>query len=345
MEVWDLSNLRGGVIEMWSKGVFTAASIIATASIILAQALKSHLPPATSTAPAPRLKSFLTQAYDLKPKYKKGAVRYQRLVIVYYAMDAAGHVVNRNEVRASIERRVESVLPDGKAYEQIAWKNWASRMAQGATGAYGPYQRCEWAEGFSYRFSAEDPHDKFHWNYEKFPKTMQAYLILMHTVDAHFEFDYLRSSYHGAIEKLRRIGDEVEAPDSHQRFTINFPPLVPNSYLDKKDVYTKFIGLTVAGGEPCAILAHRQGPGDFWLDFAVGSEQTRRSEITSTFAGNLYVRLSDGSLVHGDFVEWVSSKMAGPSPERAIYAYTRGDYSIDEISREEYVKGIGDSAK
>jgi len=323
----------------------TATSIIALASVMFAQGTKTNPPSPSSASSLAKLKPSLTQTYDLKPKYKQGEVCYQRLVIVYHALDSAGHIVNRNEVRGDLERRVESVLPDGKAYEQIRWKNWASRSAPGATGAYGPYQFYDWAEGFSYRFSAEDPHDKFHWNYEKFPKTMQAYLVLMHTVDAHFEFDYLRSSYHGAIEKLRRIGDEVEAPDSHQRFTINFPPLVPNSHLDKTNVYTEFIGLTYAGGEPCAILAHRQGPGDFWLDFAVGPGQTRRSEITSSFAGNLYVRLSNGTLVHGDFVEWVFSKMPGPDPNKPNHQYMRGDYNIDEISREEYLKGISDAAK
>jgi len=325
---------------MCKQYLLTTAAVIVLGGVMFAQGTKT-----SSSLSMAKLKSFLTQTYELKPKYKQGEVRYQRLVIVYNTLDPSGHIVNRHEMRGDLARRVESVLPDGKAYEQITWKNVASRYAQGATGAYGPSQPYTWAEGFSYRFSAEDPHDQFHWNYEKFPKNMAAYMVEIHTVDAHFEFDYLRSSYHGAIEKLQRIGDEVEAPDSHHPFTINFPPVVPNSHIDKKNVYTKFIGLTDAGGEPCAILAHRQGPGEFWQDFVFSPGETRRAEITSTFAGNLYVRLSNGSLTHGDFVEWITTKIPGVTPDRPNYQYLRGDYNIDEISREEYLKGISDSSK
>jgi len=330
---------------MCKRYVFTTAAIIALAGVMLAQAPKPNSPSPTATSSTVKLKSYLTQTYDLKPKYKKGEVRYQRLVIVYNTLDPGGHIMNRNEIRGDLERRVESVLPDGKAYERITWKSRASRIGQGATGPYGPYQFHDWAEGFSYQFSAEDPYDKFYSNYEKFPKTMPAYQALGHMVSAHFEFDFLRSSYHGAIEKLRKIDDEVEAPDNHQPFTINLPPMMPNSNIQKNNVRTRFIGLTYAGGEPCAIIAHWQGPGDFWIELAAGPGKLQRIDMTSTFAGNLYVRLSNGSLVHGDFVEWVMAKLPGSTPEKPSYGYTRGDYNIDEISREEYLKGISDSAK
>jgi hypothetical protein len=290
------------------------------------------------------MKSLLSDEYDLRPKYKKGDKRYYRLVILYKRLEPSGKILSMMEHRGDIQRVVETVESNGKAYELITWKNVASRETPEKSSTLGPWKKQSWVEGFSYRFSAEDSHQKFHWNYQSFPKTMEGYLSLMLTVDAHFEFDYLRSSFHGAIEKLRRIGDEVEAPDSHLTFTIDFPPVVPSSHLQKRNVYTKFIGLTQINGEPCAILAHRQGPGEFSLNLATSPTTTMSHEITSSFWGNLMVRLSDGGLVHGDFIEHVRSQANIPGQDKPIFGSTQAEYTIDEISAEAYIKGPPTSA-
>lgn len=290
------------------------------------------------------MNTVLTQEYDLLPKYKKGDRRYFSLVILYKRLDQMGKVTEVTEHRGDIQRVVESVEANGKAYEVITWKNVAERTTSGDPGKFGPYKKSPWAEGFTYRFSAEDSYQDFHWNYKSFPQTREGYLTMILTVDAHFEFDYLRSSSHGAIEKLQRIGDEVEAPDNHQPFTLNFPPFVPKSHMQKNNVGLKFLGLTQVNGEPCAIVAHRQGPGYFSVDFAAGPNAAATMSITSSFWGNLFVRLSDGSLVHGDFIEQVRSQINIPGQEKPIYAATQAEYNIDEISREAYLRGLQVSA-
>ncbi len=161
----------------------------------------------------------------------------------------------------------------------------------------------------------------------------------MLTVDAHFEFDYLRSSFHGGIEKLHRIGDEVEAPDSQLTFSIDLPPIVPSSHLKKTNVYTKFLGLTQINQEPCAILAHRQGPGEFSLNFDLGSNKAMSIAVNSSFWGNLIVRLQDGSLVHGDFIEHVRAQATIPGQEKPNYSATQAEYNINEISKEAFAQG------
>lgn len=285
-------------------------------------------------------KNLLMQEYDLVPKYKKGQKRYYRLVIVYKRVDQKGGVIEVTEHRGDIQRVVESVDANGKAYELITWKNIGERIATGDQGKFGPYKKAPWAEGFTYRFSAEDSYQDFHWNYKSFPQTREGYLTVILTVDAHFEFDYLRSKYHGGIEKLRRIGDEVDSPDNHQPFSLNFPPMVSNSRMQKNNVGLKFLGLTQVDGEPCAIVAHRQGPGHFSLDVAAGSNTSSSMAISSSFRGNLVVRLSDGSLVQGDFVEQVRNEMTTPGQEKPIYISTEAEYNVYEISREDYLKGL-----
>jgi hypothetical protein len=284
--------------------------------------------------------TLLTKEYDLLPKYKKGGTRYYRLVILYKRLDQMGVVTELTEHRGDFQRVVESVEANGKAYEVITWKNVAERVATGDAGKFGAYKRTSWAEGFSYRFSAEDSYQDFHWNYKSFPPTREGYMTMILTVDAHFEFDFLRSSSHGSIEKLKRVGDEVQAPDNHQPFSLNFPPLVRKSHMQKNNVGLKFLGLTQVKGETCAIVAHRQGPGYFSLDFAAGSNASATMSITSSFWGNLFVRVRDGSLVHGDFIEQVRSQMNIPGQAKPVYIATQAEYNIEEISRETYLQGL-----
>jgi hypothetical protein len=290
------------------------------------------------------MRPLFAQEYDLRPKYRKGERRYYRLVIVYKRLDPSGKIISQLEHRGDIERLVDSVRSDGKAYELITWRNVFTREKAEGKQDFGPYKAQPWVSGFSYLFSAEDSHQDFHWKYDRFPKTREGYLSLMLTVDAHFEFDYLRSSFHGGIEKLRRIGDEVEAPDSQLTFSVDFPPVVPDSHLRKTNVYTKFLGLTQVNQEPCAILAHRQGPGEFSLSFAFDSNRVISTAITSSFWGNLIVRLADGSLVHGDFVEHVRSQVNIPGQEKPSYSSTQAEYNIDEISRETFLQGVSITA-
>jgi hypothetical protein len=261
-------------------------------------------------------------------------------VILYKRLDPAGKIISEYEHRGDFERVVRSVDANGKSYELITWNNVFTREKAAGDREFSAYKPQPWLSGFSYPFSAEDSHQDFHWKYDIFPKTREGYLSLMLTVDAHFEFDYLRSSFHGAIEKLRRIGDEVEAPDSRLTFSIDFPPVVPRSHLRKTNVFTKFLGITQVNNEPCAILAHRQGPGDFVLDFSMDENAIMRMNITSSFRGNLFVRLSDGSLVHGDFIEYVRSQGTLPKQDKPTYFATQAEYNIDEISRVTYLKSL-----
>jgi hypothetical protein len=249
----------------------------------------------------------LEETYDLRYRPRPGEASDYRVGIVYRSLDARGAVLRREAYEGRFRRDVEAVLPDGRVQERITWRGAARREARGEE-PFGDAEPLPYLEGFAYPFSAEDGYEEYHWQHERFPRDMTGWFAMLLTIDAHFEFDFLRSSRHGAIERLRRIGDSVLAPDSGKPFAIHFLPLFDVPGFTKQDLRTTFAGLTRHGDEPCALLAFSTGMSTF--EIVAGGATI---PCTSRFSGTLKVRLSDGALEHGEFTEWVFNPAAASS--------------------------------
>jgi len=295
---------------------------------------------ASTPQPAGLLSEALLREYHLKPKYRVGVKSHYRLTVTRNFLDNWGNVAQRNQWRGDFERLVKSVDAQGKAYEQITWQNVGYREAGGLETKYGSPQTLPLAEGFRYRFSAEDGYAAYPWDqYAGIPKTLIGYLFKELTVDAHFEFDFLRSSSHGAIEKLRHIGDVIRVPDNEQPFAINHPPVIMESHLQREQVYTSFLGLTEANGQPCALVDFRQGPQKFaWVREAEGGKEA--DEMKSWQYGVLQVRLEDGQLERGDFAERGMLKVTPPGAKEAQPAYVLSTFELEKITAEKYTEGL-----
>jgi hypothetical protein len=279
------------------------------------------------------LKGVLSREYHLKPNYKEGQRRSYRLWMTWERFDSYGNVSGRQQWRGDLERVVTSVDSSGRAEEKVTWKNVGLRNWVMNDDKYGPHQALPWAEGFSYQFSAEDDYSEIHWEYPNIPNDMLGFMFRGGLqVSAHYEFDFMRSSRHAAIEKLRRAGELLRhTPEEGKAFNLDFPPLITNSRLERKNVQVGFLGLTLANDEPCALIDYRQGPQNFsWI--TQPSEGARLStQMESLQRGMFAVRLADGSLVNGELVEdhIVKSTLVG-----------RGVLSIREITPEEFAKGL-----
>lgn len=301
------------------------------------------------------LKEWLSRDYELKPHYVKGQKRYYRLWQTLEQLDPWGNLQGRSQWRGDLERVVESVDPSGRAEEKITWKNVGSRSWLMAEGKYGPHRPLPWADGFSYGFSAEDGYDELRADYVSIPKNPVGMLFRMaFQVSAHLEFDFLRSSRHGAIERLRKVGSLLlNPPEEGQKFTLDFPPWAVNSDLEKKHVEISFLGLTQVNGEPCAIIDYQQGPQDFlWetLDTqgaapALGMNEgvsSWHTAMKSWHHGLFFVRLRDGSLVFGWLTEPTMGKITPQGDGQPIPRYGRGTWSIQEITADDYAAGLKD---
>lgn len=266
---------------------------------------------------------ILNEEFDLRYRPQVGDTSFYRLDIVYRPLDDRGLPFNRENWRGTFRRVVDKVEDSGRVVETISWRNIQRRFVEGE-GEFGAPETFDWAENISYSFSAEDGHEVVldSLDVDSFPKDLHGWNVLLLCVDAHFEFDHVRSEHHGAIGKLRQIGDSVVNPDHNRPFAIMFPPLIECPAFNKQDPRTSFMGLTMKHGEPCAVLGFEIGPSPFKMKFGEVD-----MESTSSFAGTVTQRLSDGAVEHGEFLEFVFSGGGVISP---VYEIVRIDESEHE---------------
>ncbi len=297
-------------------------------------------PPVPGDATNDRRKKLLAASFDLKPKHKIGHSSFYRLTLTRNDISPSGVPQGRNQWRGDLRRTTEAVSPEGKPRERVIWRNIAYRDAAGPANSYGALRKLGWAEGFTYPFSLEDRYADFPWDsYKRVPSTFEGYRFKLLTIDAHFEFDFLRSSLHGAIERLTHLGDRVRVPDNDQPFSINHGNVIRDSRIQRELVFTSFLGLTQVNGRPCAVIDFTQGPQHFsWRK--TEDKSVEDTTLTSWQYGIIIVRLEDGSLEQGDFTERVMMKTARNGQNRPQYVLAT--FHIERISHEAYVKGGGE---
>jgi len=261
----------------------------------------------------------LAAEYDLRYRPAPGERFFYQLDIVYRSLAEDG-LRRLENYRGIFDRAVEGVSQDGRAQETITWRRVGRREAAGTSG-YGPWEYPEFAQNLSYPFSAEDDYNEFHWQYDALPRDDATWLtswnVVLLTVDTHFEFDFLRSTRHGGIERLRRVGDSVICPDASHTFWLGLPPVVDVPAFSKPNLQLRFAGLSRRGGHDCGLLEFSMGPNQFEMLTA-----GQRQQMSSSFRGTISVRLADGSLQHGEFDEYVLNPAGCTSPR---YEITRLD--------------------
>lgn len=271
------------------------------------------------------------RSYDLTPRYQKGQTSFYRFTQTAHFLSETG-VLARTRQSADFKREVVEVREDGSAVERITWRHYAMATGPGRKGALSEPEHPPWAKDFSYLFSAEDSHKDFHWDYSAIPVTAMGDGFMTYTINAHFEFDFLRSRAHGAIDQLHRVGDSVLVPDTDHPFDIRLRATPQAWTCIKRDHTLTFQGLSVCGGHPCAVLEFWT-----WLDVVAhlgeGDQKVDRQGFTQ-FDGHLYVDLRDGSLWKGDFNEWVTLPILGATGKEVSRLYV--EYRIGRTTAEAF---------
>lgn len=255
------------------------------------------------------LSSVLDAPYDLAYRPTPGSSGYYCLDILYRSLDAGGNVAEIENWRGGFKRTVDTIDPNGSVRETITWKH-AGKRSRAAESPFAAWERLDFAQDFTYEFCAEDDYADFRPDYSSFPNGKSTWQLgwnmLLLTVDAHFEFDFLRSQRHGAIDRLRRVGDTCTTPDTGLPFRLTLPPMVEVPAFTKRNLRTAFQGLTQVDGVACGIVAFTMDVSPFQITIGAAT-----SACSSFFRGTLSVNLGDGSLEHGEFDEFVAGT-SGP---------------------------------
>jgi len=256
------------------------------------------------------LKSVLDNTYDLSYRPASGDTSYYCLDILYSTLGEGGKVQSVANWRGGFRRTVDGIDADGAVQETIVWQR-SGRRERDAGSPFGDeWEPLGFFEGFTYPFSAEDDYPDFQPDYSGFPSDEAGWPLgwnaLLMTVDAHVEFDYLRSRRHGAIDKLRTIGDTCVTPDSDHPYRLALPPMVDVPAFTKRNLRNTFEGLGKVNGAACAIIAFTMEVSPFQM--SIGGTAF---DCSSAFRGTISVNLADGSVEHGEFDEFVMGA-AGP---------------------------------
>lgn len=280
----------------------------------------------------PRL---LRQKHNLRERPTVGQTRFFRLIATLDKSDPSGSG-SGSQIRGDLERKVSAIASDGSFTEQIRWRNVAIRPWLSAKGEYGPFFPVTWANNFSYEFSADSNYESLKWDLSSLPKDHSGYMFrAVLSVTAHYEFDFMRSVSHAQIDQLTRIGQLItDVPENRETFSLNLPPIVNESRLERKHVQVGLPGITIVNGEPAAILEFRQGPQDFALTMTAAERM--EVKIKSWQYGQCLIRLRDGALISAQLTENIISNIGSSS------SYDQGNYVIQEISSAEFEKGLTD---
>lgn len=270
------------------------------------------------------MNALLTREYDLSYRPQLGSPSFYVMDIVYRHAGPARQTSVENYRGVFV--RTPAAATSGGVAETVVWRHIGHREGPGPE-EIGEWQRVEWADAFTYEFNAEQDYDDYHWSYDSFPRDanwLVSWNVALLTLDAHFEFDFLRSRRHGAIDRLRRVGDSVLTPDSDRPFWLGFPPMVDVPAFTKRGLRSTFLGLARSGGEDCGVLGFAMDPSPFEMTVAGTT-----TEASSSFRGTMHIRLTDGSLERGEFDECV----VGANE----YVYPR--YTIRQVDRMTWEQG------
>ncbi len=256
------------------------------------------------------LKGVLNDSYNLALNTPVGDRSYYRLSCAYNDLNEIGVVESVNEIRGRLERVVKGIRPDGGREEHVTWDQIEFIMQPDMTKpALAPIP-LEFGNGWSYDFCAEKDYEDFDWKTDGIPKDGIGWNFLLLTIDAHFEFDFIHSRFHGAIDKRTRIGDGGLIPDNGKAFDILLDPAISDCTFIRNEFRNEFLGLAVKDGQECAILGFDLGVSPFYMEVK-GLDPTEVNpelihlDMSSTFTGKVYIRLSDGALQYGEFTELV----------------------------------------
>lgn len=275
--------------------------------------------------------SALAATYDLTYRPKAGTSSFHCMDINYRRLGDGGRVASVDNWRGGFRRQVDAVADDGSVQETITWKHVGTRV-QAADQPFPEWTVLDWAHDFTYPFGAESDYSDFHWSYDSFPRDETTWPlgwnVLLLTVDAHFEFDFLRSKRHGAIDRLTKVGDSLIVPDSDHPFWLGLPPIVDVPAFSKRNLRNTFLGLGRANGVDCGVVAFGMDVSPFQVVIMGETFDT-----SSIFRGTLHVNLEDGVLEHGEFDEFVIGAQGPVFPRYEIRrideaTWERGTYDL-----------------
>lgn len=280
----------------------------------------------------------LAKEYDLSLKDKQGEVDYYKMRTIYYHGNSLGIIQDRDEIISSFKREVLKVDKDSHSVK-YTWKSCKSGHNAKPQGEIADWETLAFSDGFTYQIDFSSP-DYFlsTVDIEPIPKTMLGMRFWVKIMDAHAQFELLRTESHGSISKLKKTGDRVTSPGASQTGGWDFPPLITDSHFTNGGYETIFTGICLLKGKKCAVLEYINTDSTLSCKIQMNPDWIFDQEGTSNFWGHIYVDLESGRLIKGDLYEYVVVQVKNPSLPQPMRLFERRLIEIWKIQEEEFEK-------
>jgi len=278
---------------------------------------------------------LLSKDYDLSLKDKEGDVDYYRMKTVYYHGNALGIIQSRDELIGSFKREVLKTNQESFV-ARYTWKSLRAGHGTKSQEEITNWKLLSFAEGFTYELDLFDPGFLSTFDIKNIPKTMEGMRYWVNIMDAHAQFELLRTETHGSISRIKKIGDRVATPGAHQTGGWDLPPLITESEFTNGDYDTLFSGISVVDGKTCAVLEYINSDSRLSSKMQMGPKMILKQDGTTNFWGHIFVDLKSGKLIRGDLYEYVVVLIEGlPLPE-PLRSFERRYVEIEKITKDQF---------
>lgn len=283
-----------------------------------------------------KIPTLLDKDYDLSLKGKKGDVDYYRMKTVYYHGNELGVIQNKDELIGSLKREI---LEAGQKslVVRYTWKNLRAGFGAQPQEEITTWNPLSFAEGFTYEVDFLDPeYFLSSIDIKGIPKTMEGMRFWVNIMDAHAQFELLRTKAHGSISQIRKIGDRVTSPGAHQTGGWDLPPLITDSKFTNGDYDTQFVGLGIVDGKTSAVLEYINSDSRLSSKIEMTSKLILDQDGTSNFWGHIFVDLESGKLIRGDLYEYVVAQIKGVPHLSSMRVFERRYVEIVKITEDQF---------
>jgi len=278
----------------------------------------------------------LVKDYDLSLSDQEGDVDYFRMKTIYYHGSHLGIMKDRDEVWGTFQREVLKVSQESFV-ARYTWKDVRLGHSPTLKEQITDWKPLSFAEGFMYEIDLKEPGFVLaSVDSTNIPKTLVGMRFWVKLMDAHAQFELLRTETHGSISRIKKIGDRVSTPGAHQGGDWDFQPLVTDSTFANGDYDTIFTGLSLVDGKTCAVLEYINADSRVSSKMQVTPKMLFDQDGTSNFWGHIYVDLESGKLLKGDLYEYVLVQIEGPPFSTPMRLFERRLIEIEKITKNEY---------
>ena len=277
----------------------------------------------------------LAAEYDLSLRETSGDVSYYKMRTVYDHGNSMGITQSREELITSFKRKAVKI-EKGTYQVKFTWKEAKIGHQKRLQEKISNWKVLPFAAGFTYLLDFENLRFPSQIDFSPIPSTLQGMKFMVNILDAHAQFDLLRTESAGGISQIKKTGDKISNPGAGESTAWDFNTFIQDSDFTNGEYETMFTGICMVKEKKCGVLEYINTESRIKNSAQVTPKMIVKQEGTSNFWGRIFIDLETGDLVKGDLYEYVVMHATMPGQSQPMRLFERRLIEIWYISEEEY---------